>query len=120
MKTLTTASAIVLSLSISSALSMPVSAAPTTGPSHTVKYGDLDLSSKDGAAQAYARIRDAAHQVCKTFNNSDTESWVRMHECMRDSIAQAIAEVNNDNLNQIFTARTGTRVAVKGAVLAQR
>ena len=120
MKTLTTASALVLSVAFASALTVPASAEPTTGRSVTVKYGDLNLSNKQGAEQAYARIRHAALTVCGEIGGNDLASQKRLHDCVVDSIGRAIAKVNNDNLNQVFSAKTGKPMPVTGAMLAQR
>ena len=120
MKTLTTASALVLSLAVASALTMPAAADPTDGPSITVKYGDLNLSSTQGAESAFSRIRKAAYAVCDGFRGSDLSSREKLHDCVVESMGGAIAKVNNDNLNQIYSAKTGKPMPVKAGMLVQR
>lgn len=64
----------------------------------TVKFGDLNLASPEGAAALYARIRVAAREVC--LQSSDL--WGSSAECMHKAIADAVTKVNRPTLFVVY------------------
>jgi UrcA family protein len=70
----------------------------------TVKYGDLNLSSPQGAATLYGRIAQAARAVC---DSSDGSRWsvLAMHECVNKAIADAVTKVGQPQLIALYNAK---------------
>ena len=71
-------------------------------PSVTVRYHDLDLTSSEGIANLYGRIRAAAVEVCKPAEFSQTlqlASLSKWNSCVGHAIADAVKRVHNENLS---------------------
>lgn len=67
-------------------------------PTIVVRYGDLDLSTTEGARVLYQRISVAAHQVCP-FENSRVVSQIgKNRACREAAIQRAVNTVNNPQL----------------------
>ncbi|MDB6012952.1 MAG: hypothetical protein JWL65_5202 [Gammaproteobacteria bacterium] len=67
-------------------------------PTVVVRYGDLDLSTTDGARVLYQRISVAAHQVCP-FEYSKAVSQIgKNRACREAAIERAVNAVNNPQL----------------------
>ena len=100
-----------LALGIGSASA--VSAAET--PSVTVPYGDLNLSTRDGAKAVLQRIEQAARQVCKPdadiANLPGMGDWSRI--CERDRIRDAVSHLDAPMVTAAFNGRSQ-------AILAER
>jgi UrcA family protein len=73
----------------------------------TVKYGDLNVSSASGAATLYSRIRAAAENVCRPFNNRDFASQKLLAACVHKAMGGAVNEVNQPALFTIYNAKSG-------------
>jgi UrcA family protein len=71
-------------------------------PSVTVRYQDLDLSSSEGIANLYRRIRAAAVEVCKPAEVSQSLQLALLSEwnaCIGHSVANAVIRVHNEKLS---------------------
>jgi UrcA family protein len=67
-------------------------------PRIVVRYGDLDLSTTDGARVLYQRISVAAHQVCP-FEHSRAVSQIgKNRACREAAIERAVNAVNSPQL----------------------
>ena len=78
------------------------------GVPHTaVKFTDLDLSSRDGAAALYGRIKVAAYDVCGSFDADmrDLLDLTGMDTCVHNAVRNAVAKVNHPALSAIYNAR---------------
>jgi UrcA family protein len=76
-------------------------------PQAVVKFGDLNLATRQGAATLYNRIVAAAYEVCKSF---DTDirylSWhVQLDACVHQAIADAVTKVGQPELFAVYNAR---------------
>ena len=73
-----------------------------------VRFGDLNLSSPQGAARLYGRITAAANEVCKQFDidSSNLESRVRLNACVQKAIADAVTKVGQPELLAIYSAKS--------------
>jgi len=81
-------------------------AAEANLPQMTVKYADLDVSKPQGAAALYARIQQAARQVCLPLEDRDFGS--KAHDaCVHKAIADAVAKVDLPELFAVYNARNG-------------
>jgi UrcA family protein len=77
-------------------------------PTAIVRYGDLDVSSVQGATLLYARIRSAAMHVCSSFDRPlDLNSQALKADCIRQGIANGVAAVNEPALLMVYKANGG-------------
>lgn len=70
------------------------SATPDTAPTVRVPYGDLNLTTEDGASTLRARVAAAARQVC-SVEGSDIRN-LQAYAAERSCEAQAIANAVRD------------------------
>jgi UrcA family protein len=75
-------------------------------PKAIVKYADLDVSTSQGAAKLYSRIRFASEAVCSPVDR-DLASTFRREQCMKQAIAGAVAKVNQPALSAVYAAKYG-------------
>jgi UrcA family protein len=81
-------------------------AADSTGaPQAIVKYADLDLSTSQGAAVLYNRIRVASEGVCAPFDGGDLNSKSHAKACVQRAIEGAVAKVDRPALFAVYTAK---------------
>lgn len=81
-------------------------------PTAIVKYGDLDVSTADGASALYARISSAAKHVCSSFDRPlDPNSQAFRADCIRQAIANGVVAVNEPLLFRVHKANGGTSLA---------
>jgi UrcA family protein len=81
------------------------------GPSVTVSFRDLDLSSVAGATTLYRRIQGAARQVCGTPGADLFEQSFR-RACYRGATADAVRKVNNPLLTAVHEGRKPAMTAM--------
>lgn len=76
-------------------------------PHALVKFGDLDLSSRDGAAALYRRIYATAYDVCGSFDADmrDLPDLRGRDTCVHSAVRNAVARVNQPALSAIYNAR---------------
>src|SRR4051812_45250695 len=81
-------------------LSAPASASTRdTPPSVVVKYGDLDLGSKNGVAALHSRLNRAAKQVCSPLDSRVLGLREQFDQCVTDAVTDAVRTVGNPNLS---------------------
>jgi UrcA family protein len=73
----------------------------------TVKYGDLNVSSSQGAAALYNRIRWAANGVCRPLDQGDVFSKMQVAGCVHKAIAGAVTSVDQPALTAVYNAKYG-------------
>jgi UrcA family protein len=71
----------------------------------TVRYGDLDVSTREGASALYARINHAAHEVCATDEPSNVYAVQASHACVRQAVAQAAGAVHSPQLAALVSQK---------------
>lgn len=76
-----------------------------------VRYGDLDLTSADGAAQLKSRVKWAADLVCGTNGQISPSEYSAARKCVKTAIAKAQPQV------QLALARAGTEYASTGGLV---
>jgi UrcA family protein len=69
-----------------------------TPPSVTVKFGDLDLGTKNGVAALHSRLNRAARQVCSPLDSRVLGLREKFDECVTDAVTDAVRTVANPNL----------------------
>lgn len=67
----------------------------------TVKFGDLNISTPEGAAALYGRIRAAARSVCGE-EQDDLWGRARAESCVHKAIADAVSKVNQPALFIVY------------------
>jgi UrcA family protein len=67
-------------------------------PTVVVRYGDLDLSSTEGARVLYQRISVAARQVCPVEFSRAVLQVGKNRACREAAIERAVNAVNNPQL----------------------
>jgi UrcA family protein len=70
-----------------------------------VKFADLDISKPAGAGALYFRIASAAGEVCPELDHGDLSSKLIFHRCVRQAIANALAEVDPQALYSVYNAK---------------
>jgi UrcA family protein len=91
--------------------SSPAEADSLGNPQVIVKFRDLDVSTAQGAAMLYARIRAAAYGVCTEFDSHHNMSaLVQRDNCIEDVISSAVTKLNNPTLSAVYGERTGKGV----------
>ena len=75
-------------------------------PQAVVKFGDLNLSNRQGAATLYNRIVAAAHEVCKSFDTDirDLASYPKLDACVHKAITDAVTKVGRPELFAVYNA----------------
>jgi UrcA family protein len=103
------ATAIVSALA-SSFTAVCAAADSTDAPTAIVKYGDLNVSTSQGAASLYWRIRMAAETVCRPLDGGDLASKMRNGACVSKAIADAVTKVDQPELFDVYNAKNTTRM----------
>jgi len=74
----------------------------------TVKYADLNVSSPEGAAALYGRIRAAARSVCATSDDRALWSRSSVDACVHKAIADAVMKVDKPALFVVYNEHNKT------------
>ena len=82
-----------------------VSAADPSSAPINVKYADLNIASPSGALVLYERIRAAAQGACNYFWFKTDADEAR---CVQQTIAKAVAKVNQPALSAVYDAKYKT------------
>jgi UrcA family protein len=85
-----------------------------------VKYGDLNVSTPQGAAALYNRIRVAADGVCWPLDHGDIASKAHVAACVRKAIAGAVTSVDQPALTAVYNAKYGQPLPVMIAAQSSR
>jgi UrcA family protein len=86
----------------------------------TVKYGDLNISTSQGAAALFNRIRGAADEVCRPLEHGDLASKSRLAACVHKAIADAVTTVNQPALTAVYNAKYSQPLPVMIAAQSSR
>ena len=83
------------------------------GPSIDVFYGDLNLQRPAGADVMLARIHAAASFVCGGKPDTrEVTDMMRYRSCVSRAIGDAVAQVNQAALTQLYANSAGGRRAI--------
>ena len=91
-------------------------------PHAVVKFRDLNLSSPDGAAALYGRIKVAAYDVCGSFytDKYDLTDLAAVNTCVHHAVRDAVAKVNQPVLSAIYNARNPDPLPISVATAQNR
>jgi UrcA family protein len=84
----------------------------------TVQYGDLNLSTAQGAATLYNRIRAAAQGVCWPLDHGDVASQRQTADCTHRAIVDAVTRVDQSAVFAVYSAKNSQ--PLPSIVAAQR
>lgn len=102
-----------------SGFAVPAGAAGATDVrSITVKFADLNVSSPEGAAALYARIRSAAISVCSPPESTDYPFKTSFKACVHNAIADAVTRVNRMELYTVYNQHN--KPALPTSLLSQQ
>ena len=87
-------------------------------PHKAVSFKDLNLSSTEGAAVLYGRIRSAANEVCGDQDRFNLSRAHTIQICINEAVSRAVAQVNSPMLTSLYQAKTG-QADKQTATLAQ-
>jgi len=71
----------------------------------TVRYGDLNIASKDGASALLARIDQAAAATCKSERLPSATVKQLVKQCRTQAVDQAVANVHSPELTMVANAK---------------
>jgi UrcA family protein len=91
----------------SGAATLSSAAEQPPAPGTVVKYSDLNVSSTQGAATLYGRIRSAAASECAPVSHGDEASKLRMQACIYQTVQEAVSRANLPALSAVYAAKTG-------------
>jgi UrcA family protein len=66
-----------------------------------VHYGDLNLDSEQGAKVLYARLRNAARQVCSPLQSIALSRQRQWEVCVNNAVANAVGKVNKTTVSAL-------------------
>jgi len=79
----------------------------TTPPQVIVKFGDLDVSTSQGAAALYRRIHGAAVDVCsRMYGDEQAYKW-HANACLQKVIGDAVTRADRPALSAVFASKYG-------------
>jgi UrcA family protein len=97
-----------------SSFAVVCSAADSTDvPKAIVRYADLDISTSQGAAVLYNRIRSASEGLCAPLDRGDLESKFLFKTCVQQAIEGAVAKVDRPTLSALYAAKYEVRQPAK-------
>jgi UrcA family protein len=99
---------IALGLSASAVLADDV---PAETLQKTVSYSELDMNRPAGAEHLYMKLNAAARQVCQPLNGGLVRQKFEYRSCVVETLARAVAEVNNALLTAAYDAHGGPSIA---------
>jgi UrcA family protein len=77
----------------------------------TIRYDDLDTGTSSGVQTLYARLDEAARQVCDSGRTLVEQRQSAL--CYRQALRTAVGEVNNPYLTALYAEdHVGTRTAM--------
>jgi UrcA family protein len=84
----------------------------TKPPQVVVRFGDLDISTSQGAAALYRRIYGAASIVCWRMYDSHEAYMLNKAACLKKVIADAVTKVNAPALSAVYASKYGVSAPV--------
>jgi UrcA family protein len=70
-----------------------------------VRFADLDVSTPQGAAALYGRIRGAAVEVCSRMYADELAYKLHKSTCLQKVIGDAVLKVNRPALSAVFASK---------------
>jgi UrcA family protein len=71
-----------------------------------VNYADLDINTPQGAERLYARIEQAATQLCPQVPFEELQRHQFALRCRNDVVAHTVTSINSPQLAAVYASRT--------------
>jgi UrcA family protein len=86
----------------------------------TVSYADLNLENEAGVKALYGRLQQASREVCGVGSGGIVESIerVRVHQCYRETLAEAVENVDSENFVEFDVIGLGAPSIVLSGTLS--
>ncbi len=108
--------ALTLSLALATiGFAAPMLASSGEAKSVLVQTADLNLGSGAGVQALYSRIQGAARLACKAVESRSASTQVAHRECVSTAVDGALVAANNDALNSLHLATSGSSSATVAA-----
>jgi UrcA family protein len=92
-----------------STLSVAEAAAPSDVPTAVVKFGDLDTIGLAGKAELYRRLTQAAREVCRSLDPSQSGPKMLVRPlykgCINQAVSGAVAKINRPEFTDYVASR---------------
>jgi UrcA family protein len=75
-----------------------------SAPSMVVRYSDLDITTQHGADALYARIQEAAAEVCPQVTPAELSRYVKAVQCRNQAIERAVESIHSPLLAAVSAA----------------
>ena len=72
-----------------------------------VTYGDLNLETEAGAKVLYARLRQAAQDVCSLYQSDELARKMVWRTCVENSLSHAVGRINKPQVTALHNKGTG-------------
>ena len=69
-----------------------------------VSYADLNVDTEHGAKVLYARLRQAAQDVCSTFESRELMVRAKWLRCYDSAMSAAVGQVNKIAVTKLYQA----------------
>ena len=109
---LVTLAALLLGSGISAGTTISASEPGTAPLTVKVRLSGLDLGTRDGVEELYARIRNAARSVCGYADTHFFQAQAAWNECVDRTIGHAVTSVGNAKLTAYYLGKAGRRGAL--------
>jgi len=87
----------------SAAIALAAAAPAHADPQVRVSFGDLDLSTRDGAEALLHRLREAADAACRGDGGAATDQMqARIRRCRNDTLRSTVEQLRNPNVTAAF------------------
>jgi UrcA family protein len=76
-------------------------------PSQVVRVYGFELSSDVGIARVHERLKQAAREVCDSFDSRDPERQMRYRRCVADALERAVRDIHDGRLTAYHRSKAG-------------
>jgi UrcA family protein len=85
----------------------------------TVKFGDLNVSTREGAIALYGRIRAAARSVCPPLDDRALSAKAVTEACVSKAVKNAVTDINQPALFAVYNEHSNMS-SFPSTLLSQR
>jgi UrcA family protein len=98
----------ITNLALGLTLQSAYAASPQDLPSRTVQFADLDLSSAQGGAVLYERLRAAAETVCAPLDDRQIARHLKFNKCVKSALSSAVTKIDRPTLTAYYYYKAHT------------
>ncbi len=75
-------------------------------PKVSIEYSSAEVTTEEGAAQLYRKLKRAARSVCEAYGGDTLQRRVAAQKCFDKSLENAVQQVNAQPLTALHLAAT--------------